>query len=244
MAKRFIVENKDIKNIDEEKFEIAGKEVKHIQVLRYNIGDEININEYICKVEKMTRDTITLKKLGYVKKNGEPNIDLNLYVALLKNEKLDYVVQKATELGIKNITLFTSKNVIVKLDKKAMEKRVEKLQKIANEACKQCNRTDIVKVNEVISFNELLDSMKNHELNIFAYEKESKKLKEVIIQKENMSIKNISCIVGPEGGFDYMESKLLKDLENTFSISLGERILRADTAAVSLISILMYEFDK
>ena len=241
MAKRFIVDEKNIKKIDKLRFEITGKEVKHIQVLRFNIGDEIKVNEYVCNIEKMTRNTITLKKIGYVKKNGEPYINFTLYIALLKNEKLDYVVQKSTELGVKNIVLFTSQNVIVKLDDKSKEKRIQKLQIIANEACKQCNRTDTVNVKKIISFNDLLNDVKNNELNIFAYENETKNLKEIINLNKNN--KNISCIIGPEGGFTESEVNALKKIENVSIVGLGQRILRADTAAINLISILMYEFD-
>lgn len=245
MAKRFIVESKYIRYINDDCFEIFGREVKHIQVLRYNINDEININNYICSIQKITRDTIVLKKLRDAEKIGEPNIELTLFIAMLKNEKLDYVIQKCTELGVKNIVPFISKNVIVKLDdKEARKKRVTKLQIIANEACKQCGRTDIVKVNDIISFNELNEKLEEFDFSIFAYEKENKKLKEVINSKLNDKRKKIACIIGPEGGFDTSEKNQLLQLKNVSSVSLGQRILRADTAAISLVNILMYEFDE
>ena len=112
MAKRFIVNDEDIEVLDDDKFEITGKEVKHIQVLRYNIGDEIKINGYICLIEQMTKNSIVLQKVGNVEKQGEPNLNLNLYIALLKNEKLDYAVQKSVELGVKNIIPFVSKMLL------------------------------------------------------------------------------------------------------------------------------------
>lgn len=246
MAKRFIVEDKDIKVIDEEIFEIYGKEVKHIQVLRYNINDEIKINNFICVINKITKNSIVLKKIGSMEKQGEPNIALTLYVALLKNEKLDYAIQKSVELGVKRIVPFISKNVIVKLDDKTKEKRVGKLQIIANEACKQCGRTDTVEVENIVNFNDVIKELESNKINIFAYEKETKSIKNVIedIKKEYNEINNISCIIGPEGGFDKSEADVLCSIKNVYSISLGERILRADTATQNIISILMYEFDK
>lgn len=247
MAKRFIVNDEDIEVLDDDKFEITGKEVKHIQVLRYNIGDEIKINEYICLIEQMTKNSIVLQKVGNVEKQGEPNLNLNLYIALLKNEKLDYAVQKSVELGVKNIIPFISKNVIVKLDDKARKKRVQKLQTIANEACKQCGRTDTVKVCDIISFDELLKDIKDIPVNIFAYEKEKKSVKSVFSEikaKYEKDLDTISCIVGPEGGFAEDESISLSSNENVYTISLGTRILRADTAVINIISLIMYEFEK
>lgn len=247
MAKRFIVNDEDIEVLDDNKFEITGKEVKHIQVLRYNIGDEIKINEYICLIEQMTKNSIVLQKVGNVEKQGEPNLNLNLYIALLKNEKLDYAVQKSVELGVKNIIPFVSKNVIVKLDDKARKKRVQKLQTITNEACKQCGRTDTVKVCDIISFDELLKDIKDIPVNIFAYEKEKKSVKSVFSEikaKYEKDLDTISCIVGPEGGFAEDESISLSSNENVYTISLGTRILRADTAVINIISLIMYEFEK
>lgn len=247
MAKRFIVNEDDIKSLSDTEFEIVGKEVKHIQVLRYNVGDEIKINEYICLIKQMTKNSIVLQKNGQVEKQGEPTLNLNLYIALLKNEKLDYVVQKSVELGVKNIIPFVSKNVIVKLDEKAKQKRVQKLQIIANEACKQCGRTDIVKVSDIISFDELLKDIRNIPVNIFAYEKEKNVVKSVFSKVKNDIqgyIDSISCIVGPEGGFTEEESSRLDTMENVYTVSLGTRILRADTAAINIISLIMYEFEK
>ena len=244
MAKRFIVNLDDIKNVyDDEHFEIFGDEVKHIQVLRFNVGDEIKINEYVCVIEEMKRSSVVVRKIKALEKKGEPKLELTLYVALLKNEKLDYVVQKAVELGVKRVAPFVSQNVIVKLDTKAKEKRVLKLQKIANEACKQCGRTDLVEVENIISFKDMLEKLNDFSLNIFAYEKETKKLKESLEEARSANVEKISCIIGPEGGFSQKEADEISSIESSVAVSLGERILRADTAAVNLISIIMYEFD-
>ena len=121
MARRFIVENSDIKYFSKEEnlIEIKGKEVKHIQVSRYNIGDMIIINEYVCKILKMHSNYIELEIVSNAKKQGEPNINLTLFVAVLKGDKMDLVIQKAVELGVKKIIPFISTNTVVKLDEKA-----------------------------------------------------------------------------------------------------------------------------
>lgn len=248
MARRFIVDNSDIKYFskDENIMEIKGKEVKHIQVLRYDVSDIIIVNEYVCKIVKMHSNYIELQIISNAKKQGEPFINLSLFVALLKGDKMDLVIQKAVELGVKTIVPFISKNTIVRLDEKSKVKKKNKYQIIANEACKQCGRTDLVRVEDIItSNNELLDRLSEYDVNIFAYENENKKssLHETMEYVNKRKYKNISMVIGPEGGFLIDEAKDIKSLENTKCISLGTRILRAETAAINLISIIMYELD-
>ena len=130
MARRFIVENDNINSIDDNNIIISGREVKHIQVLRHNIGDEIIINDKIYSIVKMGREDITLKYEKEAPLIGIPKTNVTLYIGLLKNDKLDFVIQKAVEIGVKKIVPFTSSNTIVKLDDKGKIKRKEKLQKI------------------------------------------------------------------------------------------------------------------
>lgn len=244
MARRFIVNDEDIKILSNNCFEISGNEVKHIQVLRHNVGDLIVVNKYICKISKMTKNTVILEIEDEAPNRGIPNINLTLYMAMVKNDKMDFIVQKAVELGVKKIVPFLSCNVIVKLDEKSKKKRKEKLQIIANEACKQCGRTDLVEVSDFISFDGMLNNLRG--INLFAYENEKNSLKESINNiKDKLDSKDVSinCIVGPEGGFTENEYKLLSKAKDTYTISLGSRILRAETAALNIISIIMYEFD-
>lgn len=249
MARRFIVDKDNIEIMDNENdiFKICGKEVKHIQVLRHEIGDEIIVNDCIAKINQIRKDCILLEKLGNAPKVGIPNTHLTIYIAMLKNEKIDYVIQKATELGCSKIVPFFSKNTIVKLDEKSCKKRREKLQIIADEACKQCGRTDRVYVEDILYFNDIMQSIKDTDACIFAYEKSDSSLKNEIekvkkLKKAN-EVYDISLIIGPEGGFDEKEANTLCDISNVYCVSLGSRILRADTAAINLISVIMYEFE-
>ena len=249
MARRFIVDKDNIEIMDRESeiFKICGKEVKHIQVLRHEIGDEIIVNDCIAKINEIRKDCILLEKLGNAPKVGVPNTHLTLYIAMLKNEKIDYVIQKATELGCSKIVPFFSKNTIVKLDEKSCKKRREKLQIIADEACKQCDRTDRVYVEDILYFNDIMQCSKDADACILAYEKSDSSLKTEIekvkkLKKAN-EVYDISLIIGPEGGFDEKEANTLCDISNVYCVSLGSRILRADTAAINLISVIMYEFE-
>lgn len=247
MARRFIVEDSDIKYFSKEEnlIEIKGKEVKHIQVLRYNIGDMIIINEYVCKILKMHSNYIELEIVSNAKKQGEPNINLTLFVAALKGDKMDLVIQKAVELGVKKIIPFISTNTVVKLDEKAKIKKRQKYQIIANEACKQCGRTDLVEIRDILTFNDITELFKENDINIFAYENEQNKLSlhETMEYTKKKGYKNISVIIGPEGGFTELEAKDIKNCEEVKCISLGSRILRAETAVINLISVIIYELD-
>ena len=245
MARRFIVKSNDLNVIDNNHFVITGSEVKHIQVLRHNIDDEIVINKYVCKITKMTKDSVEVDVIKEAEEKGIPNINLTLYMAILKNDKMDYVVQKAVELGVKKIVPFFSNNVIVKLDEKGKIKRMEKLQIVADEACKQCGRTDEVLVGNFLSFKQMLNDLKENNMNIFAYEnnnEENSFRNTLNVCKEN-GYKNIGCIVGAEGGFEVKEAEDIANLSNVKTISLGERILRAETAALNIVSVIMYELD-
>ncbi|MEG2711820.1 MAG: RsmE family RNA methyltransferase [Clostridia bacterium] len=272
MAKRFIVEEKDL-NIQDTSLIFSGDEVKHVHVLRYNIDDEILINEYICRVTGITKKTIECEILKKVSVRGVPNVHISLYQAILKSDKMDYVVQKAVELGIHRVIPFTSKNIVVKLDEKDKIKKVERWNKISKEASKQCARTDVIDVASIIDIKDIEKLTKVYDAVFFAYEAEDKSLKKAIDKikeekekkqkeekqkeekqkEENKNEKDksknekaklsIAIIIGAEGGFTKEEAQCISEMPGVFSVSLGERILRAETASLNLISILMYELD-
>lgn len=244
MARRFIVEEKDIEILNENNIVITGNEVKHIQVLRHEIDDEITVNTNVYKIKEMRRDSIELEYVKEAVIKGVPTTDITLYMAMLKNDKMDFVVQKAVEIGVKNIVPFFSSNVIVKLDDKNKQKRREKLQKIADEACKQCGRMDSVEVQDFITFNELKKDVINKDKVLFAYEASKDSLRNEINNIKENRYNNIGMIIGAEGGFTPKEAKELTNIENVECVSLGERILRAETAALNLLSIVIYEMEE
>jgi 16S rRNA (uracil1498-N3)-methyltransferase len=237
MARRFIIDRKIEEN---EEFIISGEEAKHILVLRNNIGDIIEVNDKKCKILDINKQNIRCRSIENAEIKGVPNVKITLYQALLKSDKMEYVIQKSVELGASRIIPFSSKNVVVKLEEKDKIKKVERFNKISREASKQCGRSDIVQVENIKTFNDLLGEVKNYKKCIIAYENETNSLKELI--RENIGLDEVAVIIGAEGGFDKKEVEQL--IENgCVSISLGDRILRAETASLNLISILMYELN-
>lgn len=244
MARRFIVDKDNMQKQDDNIYIITGSEVKHIQVLRHNVDDEITVNDSIYKIIEMRRDSVILEYIKEAPVVGVPENNITLYMAFLKSDKMDFVVQKAVEIGVKNIVPFFSNNVIVKLDEKDRIKRKEKLQKIADEACKQCGRTDVIEVLKPINFSELKKDLLKQEKVFFAYETSKDSLRKEIKDAKEESIQNIGIIIGAEGGFTDKEAEELKEIENVSCVSLGTRILRAETAALNLLSIIVYEMEE
>lgn len=248
MSKRFVINTTDI-NINDSNIEVTGKSVNHINVLRHKVNDEVEINEYLVRILSISKDNLVGKILKKTDKRGEPNIHITLYQGYLKSDKMEIVVQKSVELGAKYIVPIMTKNTVVKLDDKDKIKKVERLNKIAIEAVQQCGRTDIVEVQSVQNLRDILDNLKQNDINFIAYEKSTNSLKECInrIKEEYIlnkkDISKIGVVIGPEGGFDKQEIDYLNtNLNNFYEISLGERILRSETASANVLSILVYEF--
>ena len=241
MSKRFVVNENEMKaqgNI----LNIFGSSANHINVLRHKAGDILEINENIVRVLNVSKENIECEIVGLAKKRGEPKTEITLYQGYLKSDKMENITQKSVELGVKHIVPFLSKNTVVKLDDKDKIKKVERLGKIAGEAIQQCGRTDNVTVCNVENFKDLIDSLKQNDINVLAYELSSNSLKEVLKGQNNIT--KVGIIVGSEGGFEQGEIDfLMSKLDNIYEVSLGERILRSETASAYLLSIIGYEFN-
>lgn len=244
MARRFIVDKDNIQKQEDNIYIITGSEVKHIQVLRHDVGEKITVNDAIYKITEMRRDSIILEFVKEAPVVGVPKTNITLYMAFLKSDKMDFVVQKAVEIGVKSIVPFFSSNVIVKLDEKDRLKRKEKLQKIADEACKQCGRTDTIEVLKPINFSELKSDLIKQEKVFFAYEASNDSLRNEIKDSKDRNLRDIGIIIGAEGGFTAKEAEELENIDNVLCVSLGTRILRAETAALNLLSIIIYEMEE
>ena len=239
MSKRFIV---DENNIDkaENILIVGGEEVHHINVLRYKIGDKVYINNYELEIQSITKDTLVGKVIGNMPKKGEPKVQITLIQSYLKSDKMDYVVQKAVELGAKNIIPVISKNTVVKLDEKDKMKKKERLTKIAKEAIEQCGRTDNVTIDNVTNLNNI--DFKQYDLILVCHERSNNKLKDIV--KNINDNKNIAVIIGPEGGLEQNEvDNILNKNKNCKDILLGDRVLRAETASFMILSVLSYELE-
>ena len=244
MARRFFVNDNEI-NISGENISVIGNEVHHINVLRHKIGDSILINNYMVKITNLYKEKLVGIIENIEDENNKNNVKINLYQAYLKSDKMEFVTQKAVELGVKKIVPFLSKNCVVKLDNKDKQKKIDRLNKISLEASKQCGRSDIVTIDNVFEISEdgFDQELRKNTINILAYEKSYISLKETLrnIQINNRENISIGVIIGPEGGFDKTDLERFKHIQNIYEVSLGKNILRAETASINLLSIVNYE---
>ncbi len=169
----------------------------------------------------------------------ESPFEITLAQSLLKGEKMDFLIQKATELGAKEIVPFFSSRSVPLLDRSKKLERYRRWEKIAIEASKQCGRGFIPKIDHICDYSEMLSLAPLESLRLILWEEEGERLKEVL--KESKDKKRIFFIVGPEGGLSQEEVEKSKGM-GFIPVYMGQRILRAETASLCLLSILQYEW--
>jgi 16S rRNA (uracil1498-N3)-methyltransferase len=216
-------------------------DVRHIsKVLRVQVGEALEICdgdslEYVAVVKEIS-DVILCNQLKkqFIKRESELEIDL--YQGIAKGSKMETIIQKSVELGVSKVIPTIMKRSIVKLTDQSEKKKIDRWQKIADEASKQSKRTVIPKIENSIKLSKL-KSFDDYDLILVAYEQEkTKKIDHVL---KDFHGKRIGIFIGPEGGFEEDEIKHLESL-GAKSISLGPRILRTETAGMMLISILQF----
>lgn len=238
MSRRFFV---DKENIDENFVVLTGNEHFHFtKVLRGQVDDNLTLtttaNEELCaKVVKITKDKTVCEILSRAKIEDEQS-NVFVFQALMKGEHMDYVVQKCTELGVKELTPFNSEFVVAKAD----ASKLDRFKRISQEACKQSGRATIMKIDEVCSFDKMLGKLKDFSQIVVAYENENFPAKEVIEKLDKKE--KTALVIGSEGGFSSAEIEKLKNLGAKI-ISLGKNILRGETACLALVSAIMMHFD-
>ena len=235
--KRFFIDS-DLKIGDE--IIVDGKEYNYIyNVMRLRKGSDLilfngNGYEYEAVIVEESKKSLTLKINNRYKNEVEPSINLDLYQASIKNKNIKLVVQKSVELGINSITLFSSDYTSV--DYKNSKKN--KLSEIAQSSVEQSGRNKNIEINQRDNIEQVIDDLKKYDKVVFCYEKSDLLSKSSQLKLENC--KNIAVLVGPEGGFSSSEyEKLIQSLDNISVISLGKRILRAETAAITSIALVM-----
>ncbi len=227
--RRFFVTSDDI---DGRVVTLAGDEFLHMaKVLRYKVGFKAYILandgiERLCTVSEMGADhaKLNIDSEKIIDKRG---VALTLYAGLLKNNKLDFVIQKAVELGVDRIVPFESSNCAeTKFSR-------ERANKIALEAAKQCGSAYLSEVGDKITFDRLLDEINNYDNTLIAYECERKRT-----LKDCAGGRNIALIVGPEGGFTEGEVNAVLS-RGGHAVTLGRRVLRAETASIVASALLL-----
>ena len=248
MPKFFVTSNE----IENDKIKIKGKDVNHIKnVLRAKIEDKIDIcntdemKDYKCEIEELTSDCVTCKIISEKQNNSESNVEITIFQGLPKADKMELIIQKSVELGVNKIIPVDMKRCVVKLKDKDQIKKVERWQKISEVASKQCGRGIIPKIGQVMKIKEILNSIEEYDAVLVAYEKEENNYLKIELDKlKNVEKdkKKIAIVIGPEGGLEEEEVKQLQE-NGAKVITLGKRILRTETVALNMISILMYELE-
>lgn len=229
-----------------DKIEISGVEARHIQkVLRLKEGDEIVLfdgkgMEYWGTIESQRHHRITVKIGKTNTPRRESPIDVILGQGLLKGDKMDYVLQKTTEMGVSAIFPFISLRTIPILGGEQAERRWNRWKRIVIESAKQCGRVIPPRVEGIRDLGSILESPFRDFVKLILWEKEGSSLKERMREIDKNSGKFL-FLVGPEGGF--CEGEISAARERGFiPMGLGPRILRSETAGVAMLSILQYEF--
>ena len=248
MPKFFVNQNQ----IDSNNIYIKGQDVKHLKtVLRCKINEEIEICNketqinYKCTIKELTEEYIKCEIKNKIDQISEPKTKITIFQGLPKADKMELIIQKSVELGVYEIIPVDMERCIVKLTPKDEIKKIQRWQKIAEVAAKQSGRNIVPNVSNVKKISEICNLVDKYDILLVAYEneKENKLKTEIkkILKNADKNLK-IGIIIGPEGGISKNEIEMLHN-SNIKSITLGNRILRTETVALNVLSILMYELE-
>ena len=224
-------------------FRLVGEDAAHIaKSLRMRLGETLTLCheglDYTCKIVGFERDAVLVELLSVQPCAAEPNVAVTLFQGLPKGDKMDLIVQKAVEVGVSAIVPVVTKRCISRPDEKNLHKKVQRWQKIALEAAKQSGRGVIPKVMDVMDFPQAVTLGAQRETAILFYEGGGAPLKTLLQQP-----KSVAIFIGPEGGFEEDEVKCA--VKGGVSIcSLGNRILRTETAAIVASALTVYEAER
>ena len=228
-----------VKEKNNEQFILSESDIHHIKrVMRCKNNDKIESvydkTVYLCNIDEI--DNLTLSIVDSYQEDRELNVNLTIAVALVQEQKFDLILQKLTELGVSSIIPLKTERSIVKLDNSKIEKKKNRWIAICKEASEQSHRITIPEVTNIMTMKELLNNKK--ELNLIcSLNENTKPLDEYL----NNKIKDILFVIGPEGGFSKKEEEFL--IENSFqATTLGKRVLRVETAAIYVSSIINYVY--
>ena len=226
---------------------IEGSDVNHIvNVLRMKPEEELLISvkgdwDYLCKIVDIETDRVNLKVLESMEQRELP-VNITLLQGIPKSDKLEMIIQKAVELGVSEIIPVKTKRVVVKIDEKKVDTKVNRWNAIAESAAKQSKRSIIPKVHEPMSIDNALEIVKDFGVKLIPYENADgiDKTRKIL---DNMDkTKNIAVFIGPEGGFEESEVDSIKN-SGFEVITLGKRILRTETAGLALLSNIMIRLE-
>ncbi|MDD3012526.1 MAG: RsmE family RNA methyltransferase [Candidatus Gastranaerophilales bacterium] len=226
-------------------------DINHIhRILRLGKCDKLILSDknsiiYETEIIRITENSIETRILQSFKSNRILKTNITLAQSILKSVKQDIIIQKATELGVNTIIPLITRNTVVKFaNERDKNQKIQRWQKISYEASKQCQRPGIPQINPILSLDELV-TLDNYDIKFVCAERDAaSSIKEFLSKskQDNPDIKNILIIIGPEGGWDNKEVALFRE-NNIAQVTLGNLILRAETAAITAISDVVYEYE-
>lgn len=198
---------------------------------------------YECVINQIDKEFIKCEKLEEILESTETNTYIHIFQGLPKADKLEFIIEKCTEIGVKEITPVIMKRTIVRLDEKDKNKKIERWRKISEVAAKQSGRDEILKVNEITNFKNIFKKLEEYDIVLIAYENEKENTLKRVLKAINKTkeILKIAVLIGPEGGIDESE---IEQLANYEIITLGSRILRTETAPLVASSNILYELEE
>lgn len=216
---------------------LLDSDMYHItKVMRMNIGDEIEViydkKLYLCKII----NNYEIETVKEVEEDNELNIDITIAIGMVKEQKFDLILQKLTELGVKEIIPLAMERSIIKLDSSKINKKLDRWNMICKEASEQSKRNIIPKVKEPMSLKELVSL--DYDTKLICSVKQKENFINYYLQQEEKCAKML-VVIGPEGGISDKEEQFLND-NNFINVSLGNRVLRVETAAIYVASVINY----
>lgn len=233
-------------NIKGDTYTVTGENAKHIsKVLRMRAGEELTLvtpdkTQCLCEIANIDTDGVTVKIKTKSPCQNEPSVFITLYQALVKGDKMDYIIQKCVELGISRIVPTVSARCVSRPDQKSLLKKQERWQKIALGAAMQSRRGIIPEVCPCVSFEQAAELTKQNDKTIIFYEMGGELISDILSASTGSPLKNIGVFIGSEGGFEQSEVELVTR-SGGCAATLGKRILRAETAPLAALSVIMYQ---
>jgi 16S rRNA (uracil1498-N3)-methyltransferase len=230
-----------LNEIDEENISITGSDAHHIGFsLRMRAGEPLTVCcngiDYDCTIRSITGDSVYLDLVEKHRCAAEPNINVTLFQAVPKLDKLELIIQKSVELGVSRIVPVLTRRCISRPDEKDFGKKLARLNKIAAEAAKQSGRGIVPVVEPMIGYKQALEEMKKLDRSIILYEEEGG----ISFGEVDFSgTSSVGVLIGSEGGFDSEEAVAAVE-SGAVQVWLGKRILRCETAPITVLSILMF----
>ena len=229
-----------------QEMQITGRDAHHIiDVLRMAPGDRLQVVaddgvSFVGEVTAVNSNSVTVTAREILRETHEPDVRISLLQGLAKGDKMEFIIQKAVEIGVAEIFPVAMAHSVVVLEPARAEKKTERWRKIAEAAAKQSKRDSIPVVHEVMTLDQILQKGK-WDLLLVAYESENQvSLKEAL--QAHKEAKNIGVIIGPEGGLSNEEVEAAKE-RGGIAVSLGRRILRTETAGLVAATAILYETD-